>query len=112
LKGNKKPTASAVGFFITESYFSCVILRAKPLPAGRQVKDPMPTNKRLSLLCVGFFANAQNDNFHFVILNAVKDPMAFSNNQQSLLCVGFFANAQNDNHTRHPERSEGSHGFQ
>jgi hypothetical protein len=27
--------------------------------------------------------------FFIVILNAVKDPSAFSNNQQLLLCVGF-----------------------
>jgi len=31
-----------------------------------------------------------------VILNAVKDPMAFSIAQLSLHCMGFFASAQND----------------
>jgi hypothetical protein len=56
-----------------------VILKAKPLPTGRQVKDPSAFSiVRLSLLWMGFFTDAQNDTFTDVILNAVKDPSAFS----------------------------------
>jgi hypothetical protein len=59
--------------------------------------------------------------FFNVILNVVKDPMVFSNNQQSLLWMGFFANAQNDSlyfvilRTSAPayrQAGEGSLGFQ
>ncbi len=102
---NNQQPLLCVGFFVSltqNDALTNVILNA--------VKDSSAfSNNQQSLLCVGFFlayrqaglpavggpayhtpANAQNDALTNVILNAVKDPSAFSIMRLSLHCMGFF----------------------